>query len=46
MSMIFPPTLIVERRGEITVFKQGEEESLFNEWEGFKRLLKRCPSME
>ena len=39
---IFPPTLTFEIRGEIIVFKQGEEESLFNAWERFKRLLKRC----
>ena len=43
MSIFFPPTLTSERRGEIIVFKQGEEESLFNAWERFKRLLKRCP---
>ena len=43
MSIFFPPALIVERRGEIIVFKQGEEESLYNAWERFKRLLKICP---
>ena len=43
MRKFFPPTLTSERRGEIIVFKQGEEESLFNAWEIFKRLLKRCP---
>ena len=42
MSISFPPALTVERRGEIIVFKQGEEESLYNAWERFKRLLKRC----
>ena len=42
MSRFFPPSLTFERRGEIIVFKQGEEESLFNAWERFKRLLKRC----
>ena len=30
MSIFFPPTLTTERRGEIIVFKQGEEESLYN----------------
>ena len=30
MSRFFPPTLTVERRGEIIVFKQGEEENLYN----------------
>ena len=27
----------------IIVFKQGDDESLYNAWERFKRLLKRCP---
>ena len=43
MSIFFPPALTVERRGEIIVFKQGEDESLYTACEGFKRLLKRCP---
>ena len=30
MSRFFPPTPIFERRGEIIVFKQGEDESLYN----------------
>ena len=42
MSRFFPPTLTTERRGEIIVFKQGEDESLYTAWERFKRLLKRC----
>ena len=42
MSRFFPPTITTERRGEIIVFKQGEEESLFNARERFKRQLKRC----
>ena len=43
MSRFFPPALTVKRRGEIIVFKQGEDESLYIVWERFKRLLKRCP---
>ena len=43
MGKFFPPTLTSERSGEIIVFKQGEDESLYNAWERFKRLLKRCP---
>ena len=43
MSGFFPPALTTERRGEIIVFKQGEDESLYTAWEMFKRLLKRCP---
>ena len=43
MSRFFPLALTTERRGEIIVFKQGEDESLYTTWERFKRLLKRCP---
>ena len=42
MSRFFPPALTSERREEIIVFKQGEDESLYNAWERYKRLLKRC----
>ena len=30
MSRFFPPVLTSEMRGEIIVFKQGEDESLYN----------------
>ena len=43
MSRFFPPALTSERRGEIIVFKQGEDGSLYNAWERYKRQLKRCP---
>ena len=43
MSRFFPPTLTFEIRGEIIVFKQGEDESFYNASESYKRLLKRCP---
>ena len=43
MSRFFSPALTIEKRGEIIVFKQGEDESLYTAWERFKRLLKRCP---
>ena len=35
----FRHALTSERRGEI---KQGEDESLYNAWERYKKLLKRC----
>ena len=41
MSRFFPHALTSERRGEIIVFKQGDDESLYNAWERYKRLLKR-----
>ena len=43
MSRFFPLTLTTKRIGEIIVFKQGEDESLYVAWERFKRLLKICP---
>ena len=43
MSRFFPPTLTSKRRGEIIMFKKGEDKSLYNAWERYKRLLKRCP---
>ena len=42
LGRFFPPPLTSERRREIIVFQQGEDESLYVAWERFKRLLKRC----
>ena len=41
LGRFFPPSLTSERRREIIVFQQGEDESLYVAWERFKRLLKR-----
>ena len=43
LSRFFPPVLTSERRGEIIAFKQKEDESLYNAWERYKKLLRRCP---
>ena len=43
MGRFFPHALTLERRGEIIIFKQGEDESLYNASERYKKLLKRCP---
>ena len=43
LGRFFPPSLTSERRREIIVFQQGEDESLYVAWERFKRLRKRCP---
>ena len=42
LGRFFPPSLTIERRREIIVFKQGEDESLYIAWERYKRMLKRC----
>ena len=33
MSRFFSPAFTLEMRGEIIVFKQEEDESLYNAWE-------------
>ena len=43
LGIFFPQSLTTERRREIIVFQQGEDESLYTAWERCKRLLKRCP---
>ena len=43
LGRFFPFSLTFERRKEISVFNQGEDDSLYTAWERFKRLLKRCP---
>ena len=43
LGKFFPHALNSKRRGEIIAFKQREDESLYNAWERFKQLLRRCP---
>ena len=38
----FPPTKNAKLRNEITSFYQLEDESLYDAWERFKELLRRC----
>ncbi|KAH9802442.1 hypothetical protein KPL71_001386 [Citrus sinensis] len=39
----FPPIKNAKLRNEITSFHQLEDESLYEAWERFKELLRRCP---
>ena len=41
MGRFFPLALTSERTGAIIIFKQGEDESLYNSWERYKKLLTR-----
>ena len=43
MIRFFPHALTLEGRGEIILFQQGENESLYNAWERYNKFLKRCP---
>ena len=38
----FPPTKNARMRNEITSFRQIDDESLFEAWERFKELLRKC----
>ncbi|XP_016731126.1 uncharacterized protein [Gossypium hirsutum] len=39
----FPPSLITMIRNEFTSFQQLDKESLYEAWEQFKELLRKCP---
>ena len=43
LSRFFPPALTSKSRGEIIAFEQKEDEYMYNAWERFKQLLRRCP---
>ena len=43
LGRFFSPSLTTERRREIIMFQQGEDESMYTAWERYKRLMKRCP---
>ena len=39
----FPPTKNAKLRNDITSYQQHERESLYEAWERFKELLRKCP---
>ena len=43
LTKYFPPTKNARMRNDITSFKKIEDESLFEAWERFKELHKKCP---
>jgi hypothetical protein len=44
LERYFPIHKFLERRAEINNFEQGDGESLYDAWERFKLLLKKCPN--
>jgi len=46
LEKYFPMSKYWEKKQEISNFKQGESESLYDAWELFNFLLKRCPNDE
>jgi len=43
LGKYFPPAKTAKLRNEITMFLQVENESLYEAWERFKDLLRKCP---
>ena len=43
LTKYFPPSKFVKLRSEITTFSQKDLESLYDAWERYKELLRRCP---
>ena len=39
----FPPQLTSLFRAVITQFRQGDQETLYDVWDRFKELLRKCP---
>jgi len=46
LERFFPMFKYWEKKNEIKNFRQGKNESLYDAWERFKLLLKRCPGHE
>ncbi|XP_060962021.1 uncharacterized protein LOC115722590 [Cannabis sativa] len=44
LSKFFPPTKIAKLRADINNFTQHDSESLYEAWERFKDLLRKCPN--
>ena len=43
LTKFFPPQLTSQLRAEITQFRQGDQETLYDVWDRFRELLRKCP---
>ena len=43
LTKYFPPAKSIKMRNDITNFLQQDQESLYEAWERFKDLLRKCP---
>ncbi|XP_073120441.1 uncharacterized protein [Henckelia pumila] len=43
LNKYFPPSKSMKLRADITTFAQGKQETLYEAWERYKDLLRRCP---
>jgi hypothetical protein len=44
LKRFFPPAKMIQVQSEITAFKQGKDETFYEAWERFQRLLRKCPN--
>ena len=44
LTKFFPPQKLSKLRVDVQTFKQKEGESLYEAWERYKQLTKKCPS--
>ena len=43
LTKFFPPQLTSQLRAEITQFRQGDQGTLYDVWDRFRELLRKCP---
>ena len=44
LNQYFPPKRMTQLRLDIQGFKQGDNESLYDAWERYREMLRKCPS--
>ena len=44
LAKFFPPQKLSKLRVEVQTFRQKEGESLYEAWERYKQLIRKCPS--
>ena len=43
LKKFFPPQLNSQLKVEITQFRQGDQDALYDVWDQFRELLRKCP---
>ena len=46
LTKFFPPQLTSQLQVEITQFRKGDQETLYDAWDRFKELQRKCPQHE
>ena len=43
LAKFYPPQRVIKLKTDVQTFRQQEEESLYEAWERYKALIRRCP---